>query len=77
MSLTREQLEALKAAEQRMQQQQGPMVMAVAEPVVVGIREFKAERARRVSLAGLSTISCVFVTLCRVVIEPCAIPISS
>lgn len=33
MSLTREQLEALKAAEQRMQQQQGPMVAAVAEPV--------------------------------------------
>jgi hypothetical protein len=33
MSLTREQQEALKAAEQRMQQQQGPMVMAVAEPV--------------------------------------------
>ena len=51
--------------------------MAVAEPVVVGISEFKAERARRVSLAGLSTISCVFVILCRVVIEPWAIPISS
>lgn len=33
MSLTREQLEALKAVEQRMQQQQGPMVAAVAEPV--------------------------------------------
>lgn len=33
MSLTREQQEALKAVEQRMQQQQGPMFAAVAEPV--------------------------------------------
>ncbi len=33
MSLTREQLEALEAVEQRIQQQQGPMVAAVAEPI--------------------------------------------
>ena len=53
------------------------ILIAVAEPVVVGISEFKAERARRVSIAGLSAITWVFVTLCSVVIDPCSMPISS
>ena len=35
-------------------------MIAVALPVVVGISEFNAERARRRSLAGRSTMVCVF-----------------
>ena len=51
--------------------------MAVADPVVVGISDSDAARARRRSLCGASTIVCVFVMSCRVVIEPCRIPIPS
>jgi hypothetical protein len=48
--------------------------IAVADPVVVGISDRPAARARRRSLCGASTTVCVFVTSCRVVIEPWAIP---
>ena len=51
--------------------------MAVAEPVVVGISEFSPDRDRHKSLCGLSTITCVLVTLWMVVILPCSIPIFS
>ena len=44
------------------------------DPVVVGIKEFKAERARRKSLAGRSTIVWVLVTSWIVVIDPCEMP---
>ena len=44
--------------------------IAVAEPVVVGIRFIRAERARRMSLAGRSTMVWVLVTSWIVVIEP-------
>ena len=52
-------------------------VIAVAEPVVVGIRLLRAERARRASAAGRSTIVWVLVTSWSVVIEPWRMPISS
>jgi hypothetical protein len=45
-------------------------VIAVALPVVVGIREFSADRARRRSLAGRSTMVWVLVTSWIVVMEP-------
>ena len=51
--------------------------IAVAEPVVVGISERDAARARRRSLCGASTTVWVFVMSCRVVIEPCWIPMPS
>ena len=41
--------------------------MAVAEPVVVGIKELMAERARRRSWCGASTTTCVLVTSWSVV----------
>ncbi len=49
-------------------------MIAVAEPVVVGISEFSAERARRRSFAGRSTMVWVLVTSWIVVIEPCRMP---
>ena len=49
-------------------------VIAVALPVVVGISELSADRARRRSLAGRSTMVCVLVTSWIVVMEPCLIP---
>jgi hypothetical protein len=49
-------------------------VIAVAEPVVVGISEFSAERARRRSFAGRSTMVWVLVTSWIVVIEPWRMP---
>ena len=51
--------------------------IAVAEPVVVGISETLAARARRRSLCGASTTACVLVRSCSVVIEPRSIPIPS
>ncbi len=53
------------------------MVIAAADPVVVGIRELRAERARRLSLCGASTTTWVFVTSCMVVMVPRKIPSSS
>lgn len=55
-------------------------VMAVADPVVVGARLTRPERARRKSdffALGASTIVCVLVTLCTVVMLPRTIPIFS
>ena len=49
----------------------------MADPVVVGISDMDAARARRRSLCGASTIVCVLVMSCNVVIEPCRIPIPS
>ena len=49
-------------------------MIAVAEPVVVGIRFIRADRARRMSFAGRSTMVWVFVTSWIVVIDPCRIP---
>ena len=46
-------------------------------PVVVGIRFSRADRARRMSLAGRSTMVWVLVTSWIVVIEPCRMPIPS
>ena len=51
--------------------------MAVALPVVVGISDIPAARARRKSECGASTSVCVFVTSCSVVIAPCSMPIPS
>ena len=51
--------------------------MAVAEPVDVGAKLTRAERARRRSdffVLGASTTVCVLVTLCTVVMHPCLIP---
>ena len=48
--------------------------MARAEPVVVGIREVRALRARRRSLWNPSTGRWVLVMSCRVVIEPWRMP---
>ena len=50
------------------------MPMAFADPVVVGIRLWLQERARRRSLLKASTTTWVLVTLWRVVIEPCSMP---
>ena len=51
--------------------------IAVADPVVVGISDIAAARARRRSLCGASTIVCVFVMSCSVVIEPRSMPMPS
>ena len=51
--------------------------IAVAEPVVVGISDRLAARARRRSLCGASTIVCVLVMSCSVVIEPRWMPMPS
>ena len=51
--------------------------IAVAEPVVVGISESDAARARRRSVCGASTTVWVFVMSCSVVIEPWRMPIPS
>ena len=51
--------------------------IAVAEPVVVGISDCEAARARRRSLCGASTMTWVFVRSCSVVIEPRSIPMPS
>jgi hypothetical protein len=48
--------------------------MAVALPVVVGMSERPAARARRRSLCGASMIVCVLVASCTVVIAPCSMP---
>ncbi len=53
------------------------MPMAVAEPVVVGISDINAERARRRSLCGASTMVWVLVTSWTVVMTPCRIPMLS
>ena len=53
------------------------MVMAVADPVLVGISELSAERARRRSLCGASTTTWVLVTSWMVVMTPRSIPIRS
>ena len=45
-----------------------------SEPVVVGMRLRSAERARRMSLAGRSTMVWVLVTSWIVVMEPCRMP---
>jgi len=52
-------------------------VIAVAEPVEVGISELIAARARRRSLCGASTTTWVLVTSCIVVIAPRSMPIDS
>jgi len=44
--------------------------MVEAEPVLVGMRFWEAERARRTSLLGLSTTLWVLVMQCNVVIMP-------
>ena len=49
-------------------------MIAVAEPVEVGISELSAERARRRSLWGASTITWVLVTSWIVVITPRSMP---
>ena len=51
--------------------------IAVAEPVVVGISDISAERARRRSLCGASTTVWVLVTSWIVVMTPWRIPIFS
>ena len=51
--------------------------IAVADPVVVGISERLAARARRRSLCGASTTVWVLVMSCRVVIAPWRMPIPS
>ncbi len=51
--------------------------IAVADPVVVGISDTLAARARRRSLCGASTTVCVLVMSCSVVIEPRRIPMPS
>ena len=51
--------------------------IAVAEPVVVGISDSDAARARRRSLCGASTSVWVFVMSCSVVTEPRSMPIPS
>ena len=51
--------------------------MAVAEPVVVGISDSVAARARRRSLCGASTSVCVLVMSCSVVIAPWRMPMPS
>ena len=43
----------------------------------MGIKEFKEDLDRLISFPGLSTIVCVLVTLCIVVIDPCTMPIFS
>ena len=48
--------------------------IAVAEPVVVGISDSEAARARRRSLCGASTSVWVFVMSCSVVIDPRRMP---
>ena len=45
-------------------------VIALADPVVVGIRLMPQARARRKSLCGASRMVCVLVMSCTVVIEP-------
>ncbi|CAB5065494.1 unannotated protein [freshwater metagenome] len=52
-------------------------VIAVAEPVEVGISELSAERALRRSVWGASTTTWVLVTSCIVVIAPRSIPMDS
>ena len=52
-------------------------MIAVADPVVVGIRFISADRARRMSLAGRSTMVWVLVTSWIVVIEPWRMPSAS
>jgi hypothetical protein len=52
-------------------------VIAVAEPVDVGISELSADRARRRSLCGASTITWVLVTSWTVVIAPRSMPTRS
>ena len=51
--------------------------MAVAEPVVVGISDSDAARARRRSLCGASTTVWVLVMSWSVVIEPWRMPMPS
>lgn len=51
--------------------------MAVAEPVLVGISDRLLARARRRSLCGASTTTCVLVMSWMVVITPCVMPIVS
>ena len=51
--------------------------IAVAEPVVVGINEREAARARRRSVCGASTTLWLFVMSCSVVIWPWRSPIPS
>ena len=52
-------------------------VMAVAEPVLVGMRERLEARARRRSLCGVSRMDWVLVMSCTVVIMPCRMPMPS
>ena len=52
-------------------------MIAVAEPVEVGTRELSAERARRRSLWGASTITWVLVTSWMVVMTPRSMPMPS